>query len=385
MNAFPSFTTFITRSRAASVAIVFLTLLSACGSKDEAGQLAQLKQQQTATQAKIAELEAKAGSVKADGTAVNAVPVAALSVQHETFRSYLEVQGRAEFDQNADIAARTAGVLTSVRVQVGDRVQKGQVLATTDAGVMEANLAEVRTRLDLARMLYEKQNTLWQQEIGTEVQYLQAKNEYQALQRNLASLQRQRDLYNVVAPFAGTVDAVPMKAGESVSAGTVVVQLVSGVGGKLVADVSESYANTIKAGDQALVDIPDLRLKSLLATVRTVSRTINPTSRSFAVELRLSNSQATQLRPNMVATIRIKSYERAAVIALPVDLVQKDEANSYVYVVSEQSGKKTASKRIVRAGQIYNGKMEITTGLRPGDQVISAGYQNLNEGQAVTL
>jgi RND family efflux transporter MFP subunit len=385
MNAFPSFSTSFCRPLALPAALLLAFLASCGGSKDPQAELAKLKQEQAANAAKIAELEAKSGPANAQTSAADAVPVSALRVQPETFRSYLEVQGRADFDQNASVSARSAGLLTSVRVQRGDRVSKGQLLATQDAAVMEANLAEVRTRLELARVLYDKQRSLWAQEIGTEVQYLQAKNEYEALQRNLASLQRQRELYNVVAPFAGTVDEVPVKGGETVSPGDVVVRLVSSTGGKIVADVSETYANTIKAGDQALVSIPDLGLDDLTSTVRTVSRTIDPASRTFAVELRLSGEQARQLRPNMVATVRIKSYERAAAVALPVDLVQRDESASYVYVVAQKGGKQVAAKRAVQPGQTYNGKVEIRSGLQVGDQVISAGYQNLNEGQVVAL
>jgi RND family efflux transporter MFP subunit len=160
---------------------------------------------------------------------------------------------------------------------------------------------------------------------------------------------------------------------------------VSNSGGKIVADVSEAYANRIKAGDKALVTIPDLGGEEMSSTVRTVSRTINPTSRTFQVELRPTSENAKQLRPNMVATVRIQNYDRPNATVVPVDLVQKDEQNSYVYVVEQKNGKKVAAKRIIQIGNTYNGKVEVTSGLQQNDQVISAGYQNLNEGQVVSL
>jgi len=368
-----------------STAVLALALLSACGSKDPQAELAKLKQEQATNQAKIAELEAKTGTT-GDQAAVQTTPVSVIKVSPESFTSYLELQGRVDFDQNATVAARAAGTLTSLRVQRGDRVSKGQTLATIDASILDAGIAELRTRMDLARVIYEKQDRLWKQQIGTEIQYLQAKNNYQALQRNLATQNQQRALYSVVAPFSGTVDDVLPKLGETVAPGTPVVKLLSGGStGKIVVDVSEAYASRIKVGDKALVTIPDLGGEDLPATVRVVTRTINPTSRTFTTELRLNSAKASQLRPNMVANVRIQNYNQQSATVLPVDLVQKDEQNSYVLVVDDKSGRKVAAKRIIKVGNTYNGKVEVTSGLQSGDQVISAGYQNLNEGQAVSL
>jgi membrane fusion protein (multidrug efflux system) len=359
--------------------------LAACGGdKDPKAELAKLKAEQAATQARIATLEAKTGAGAKDSASA-AVPVSVLKVAPENFAGYLEVQGRVDFDQNATVGARAAGTLTSVRVQRGDRVHKGQVLATVDAGILDANIAELRTRLDLAKIVYEKQAGLWKQQIGTEIQYLQAKNNYQGLQRNLATLNQQRALYNVVAPYAGVVDNVLPKLGETVAPGAPVVQLNSGQGGKVLADVSEAYAGSIKAGDKALVSLPDLGNEEVASTVRTVSRTISATSRTFTVELRLPSDKANRLRPNMVATVRIQNYGHTNATVLPVDLVQHDEENAYVLVVGREAGKPVAQKRVIKTGQTYNGKQEVISGLKPGDEVISAGYQNLNEGQPLKI
>ena len=368
----------------AALFLVGILLLASCGgSKDPKAELAELKKEQAANQAKIAELEAKAGA--GGKPAAMATPVSVLKVQTESFKSYLEVQGRVDFDQNATVGARAAGTLTSLRVQRGDRVSKGQTLATIDASILDASIAELRTRTDLARVVYEKQAGLWKQQIGTEIQYLTAKNNYDALRRNIATLNQQRALYNVVAPFGGTADEVIPKLGEVVAPGAPVVRLTSGAGSKILADVSEAYGNSIKAGDKALVTIPDLSGEDIPATVRVVSRSINATSRTFTVELRLQGAKSTDLRPNMVATVRILNYNRPNATVLPVDLVQKDEQNSYVYVVVQEAGKSVAKRRIIKTGNTYNGKVEVTNGLSANDQVISAGYQNLNEGQIVSL
>ena len=372
-----------TRSVAYGLQLVACSLLIACGgSKDDPqAELAKLKKEQAATQAKIAELEAKTGGPET----VAATPVSVMNAKPESFKSYLEVQGRVDFDQNATVGSRAGGSLTSIRVQRGDRVRKGQVLATVDASILDANMAELRTRLALAKTVYEKQKGLWDQQIGTEIQFLQAKNNYEALQRNLATLNQQRDLYNVVAPFSGTVDEVLPKLGEITAPGMPVVRLTSGSGGKILADVSEAYGNSIKAGDDAIVTIPDLGGEEIPATVRVVSRSINAASRTFTVELRLKNSKAADLRPNMVATVRIQNYDAANATVIPVDLVQHDELNSYIFVVGKEGSKSVAEKRIIKTGNTYNGKVEVTSGLTATDQVISAGYQNLNEGQEVAV
>lgn len=360
-------------------------LLAACGgSKDPKAELANLKKEQAANQAKIAELEAKVGPSAAPA-ALAATPVSIIKVKPESFKSYLEVQGRVDFDQNATIGSRAAGTLTSLRVQRGDRVGKGQVLATVDASILDASMNELRTRMDLAKTVYEKQKGLWDQQIGTEIQYLQAKNNYDALKRNMATLNQQRAMYNVVAPISGTVEEVLPKLGEVTAPGAPVVRLVSSAGGKILADVSEAYGNTIKVGDQAIVTIPDLGGEELPATVRVVNRTINATSRTFTVEFRLKSGKTADLRPNMVATVRIQNYDRQNATVLPVDLVQKDELNSYVYVVGQEGGKAVAKKRIIKTGNTYNGKVEVTSGLKADDEVISAGYQKLNEGEAVAV
>ncbi|HEX8327503.1 MAG TPA: efflux RND transporter periplasmic adaptor subunit [Hymenobacter sp.] len=374
------------KSQPAALFLASTLLLASCGgdSKDPRAELAKLKKEQAANQAKIAELEAKTGAGD-EAAAANITPVSVMNVQPESFKSYLEVQGRVDFDQNATVGARAAGSLTSIRVQRGDRVGKGQVLATIDASILDANIAELRTRMDLARTVYEKQAGLWKQQIGTEIQYLQAKNNYDALRRNLATLNQQRSLYNVVAPFSGSVDEVLPKLGEIAAPGTPVVRLTSGSGGKILADVSEAYGNSIKAGDNAIVTIPDMGGEEIPATARVVSRSINATSRTFTVELRLKGSKAADLRPNMVATVRIQNYDRQNATVIPVDLVQKDEVNSYVYVVGQEGGKAVAKKRIIKTGNAYNGKVEVTDGLQNGDKVISAGYQNLNEGQVVSV
>ncbi|MDX5437626.1 MAG: efflux RND transporter periplasmic adaptor subunit, partial [Pontibacter sp.] len=282
------------------------------------------------------------------------------------------------------VSAKVPGVLTSVRVERGDRVSKGQTMATIDAQVLEQSIAELKTRLDLAKIAFEKQKNLWDQKIGTEMQYLTAKNNKEALERSLATLYQQRDQYNIKAPISGVVDEVVPNTGESVAPGMGIIRVVNTQGGKVVAEISEAYQAKINKGDEAVVYFPDLN-KEVVSRVSVVGANINPTSRTFTVELDLKNGQDITLKPNMVAVVRIQDYKNEGAIVLPVNLVQKDEKSEYVYVAKKEGDKYVAARREVKTGMSYNGKVEILSGLTANDQVITAGYQNVNEGQPVVF
>ncbi|PRY04612.1 RND family efflux transporter MFP subunit [Pontibacter ummariensis] len=359
--------------------------LTACGGEDKEAELTQLKEERERLDEQIAALEAE---LKAGGQAVatekKTVPVSVTAVEQDTFRHYLEMQGKVDFDQNVLVSPKVGGVLTSVRVEPGDRVSKGQTLATIDAQVLEQNMAEVRTRLDLARIAYEKQENLWNQKIGTEMQYLTAKNNKEALERSLATLQQQREQYNVTSPISGTVDNVIPNAGEAVMPGMGIVRVVNTQGGKIVAEVSETYQDKINKGDKAVVYFPDLK-KEVETTVGVVSQYIDPVSRTFTVELSLQNGQNITFRPNMVAVVRIQDYQNEGVVVLPVNLVQKDENRQYVYVAQKQDNQYVAVRKEIETGMSYNGKVEVLSGLTGNEQVITAGYQSLNEGQPVVF
>ncbi|WP_162055502.1 efflux RND transporter periplasmic adaptor subunit [Pontibacter pamirensis] len=360
--------------------------LAACNSgNDKEAQLKELKAQEATLQEQIAALEAE---LRTEGTTVAAqkktVPVSVSSLEQDTFRHYLEVQGRVDFDQNVLVSAKVPGVLTSVRVQTGDRVSKGQTMATIDAQVLEQNIAEVRTRKELADIAYEKQKNLWDQQIGTEMQYLTAKNNKEALERSLATLQQQRDQFNIKAPVSGVVDEVIPNAGEAVAPGIGIIRVVNLQGSKIVAEVSEAYQAKINKGDQAVVYFPDLE-KEVETMVDVVSQFINPTSRTFTVELRPKSTQDITLRPNMVAVVRIQDYKNEDTIVLPVNLVQRDERAEYVYVAQQEGDQYVATRKEITTGMNYGGNVEVLSGLSANDRVITAGYQNVNEGQPVVF
>ncbi|OKL41030.1 efflux RND transporter periplasmic adaptor subunit [Pontibacter flavimaris] len=370
----------------ATASFILILGLASCGSEsDKQAQLEDLKTQQAQLQEQIEALEAE---LKTEGKTVavqqKTVPVSVSTLARDTFRHYLEVQGRVDFTQNVLVSAKVPGVLTSVRVERGDRVAKGQTMATIDAQVLEQNIAEARTRLDLAKIAYEKQQNLWDQQIGTEMQFLTAKNNKEALERSLAALQQQRDQFNIKAPISGVVDEVIPNAGEAVAPGVGIIRVVNLQGGKIVAEVSEAYQDKISKGDEAVVYFPDLK-KEVQTSVEVVSSFINPTSRTFTVELRLKNGKGITLRPNMVAVVRIQDYKNEGVLTLPVNLVQKDEKSSYVYVARKKGNEYVATRKEIETGLSYGGNVEVLKGLAAEDKVITAGYQSVNEGQPVVF
>lgn len=369
--------------------VLIATVLSACNQApaDKTAQLADLKKQQTEIQGQIASLEEQ---LRAEGKlttpAAAAVPVATVTVKPQEFSNFLEVQGRVDFDQNVAVSAKVPGVLTSVRVKRGDRVSKGQVLATIDAAILNQSVAELRTSLDLARTVYEKQKNLWDQKIGTEIQYLQAKNNKEALERRLATLREQQAQYVIKAPISGVIDDFIPKVGEAVSPGAPVpvARIVNTNGLKVVADIPEAHAGKLHRGVAAIVTLPDIN-QEFPAAVTAVSQIINPSNRSFPIEMRIKGQMDAPIRPNMVAIVKVKEYHNPQALVVPVNVIQKDEAGNYVYVVEKADRGTVVKKRPVTLGQTYAGNTEIISGLQPNDQVVTAGQQNLNEGQAVAL
>ncbi len=359
--------------------------LAAC-SQDKKEELAKLKKEQADITAQIEQLEKELGVAEGPAQQKPPVPVTVLTVQPDTFRQYLEVQGRVDFDQNANVSARVPGVLTDVRVQRGDQVKNGQILATLDAQLVQQGIQELETQLDLARTIYGKQKNLWDQKIGTEVQYLTAKNNKEGLERRLSTMREQYDQYRIRAPFAGVVDEVMPKVGEAVSPGVPLFRVVNTANGKIVADVSENYLASIKRGDEALVYLPDLG-REVSTEVRVVSQAVNPSSRTFTVELAVKPEDQRQIdfRPNMVAVVRIQNYVSQNATVVPVNVVQRDETSTYVYTVAKEGDHFVARKKNITTGKSYKGQMEVTEGLAADDQIITRGYQNLNDGQPVSF
>jgi membrane fusion protein (multidrug efflux system) len=274
-------------------------------------------------------------------------------------------------------------VRTRVLVENGDAVRKGQLLAQIDNEVMRSGLAELEVQLRTATDLYNRQKALWDQKIGTEVQYIQAKTQMEALQQRLATTRQQIGQAGIYAPIGGTVDMVVLKAGQAISPGFPLCNIVNLSKLKIKGEVPEAYAAKVAQGDPVVVFFPDIN-KEVRTRVTYVSKTINPTNRTFSVECSLPAGK--EYRANMVAVMKIVDYQNLKAVTVPVNVIQTGDEGEYV-LTAEKTGDKTAvaRKTPVRQGNNYNGLVEIRSGLKAGDLIITSGYQDVNNGETIAF
>jgi RND family efflux transporter MFP subunit len=353
--------------------------LIACnpGAKDKKAELDDLKKQQTELEGKISALEAELA--KNDST-LKETSVSVVPAKKEIFKNYIDVQGRVDADENVTLSTEMPGTITRINVKTGDEVSAGQVLAETDARAINQQISDLQTNMELVNQIYEKQKNLWEQKIGTEVQYLQAKTNKESMEKKMAAMQEQLRMTKIISPINGTVDAVDIKIGQAVAPGLPAIRVINFSNLKVKADVAESYASKIKKGSEVIVYFPDTN-DSLITKVNFVARAINNASRTFLVEVLLDDKK--EYHPNMVARLNVNDYQSAEPeIVVPVRVIQKDETNqSFVFV--DENG--IAKKHIVRIGKTYRGQAEILDGLKEGDQVVTLGYDLINEGDKIEL
>jgi RND family efflux transporter MFP subunit len=356
-----------------------LIVVMACSSPDKKAKLEKLKKEHDHVSAQIATLEKELNTT--DKTPATIVSVQPLIIQ--PFEHYIEVQGRIDGNENIGISPRTAGVVTRVIVKEGETVKKGQALAELDADVLKRNLSDLQSQLTYVTDLYEKQKALWDQKIGSEVQYLTAKNNKESIENKIASLEDQISMSSITSPIDGTVEDIPIKVGQLAVAGVPAFRVINFAKAKAVADVGEAYSSKIKTGDQVKIFLPDFN-DELQQKVTFASKFINPTNRTFVVEVELPPSANLVYRANMIAVIRIKDYSNSSTIAVSQNFIQssKDEG-LYVFLAKDENGKKVARKTFIKTGVTYNGLTEILSGLKDGDKLITAGYKDLYEGQVI--
>ena len=259
-------------------------------------------------------------------------------------------------------------------------MSKGQVLAETDARALQQSISDLQTNSELVNQLYEKQKNLWDQKIGTEVQYLSAKTQKESMEKKMATLQEQVRMSKVISPINGTVDAIDIKLGQLTAPGMPAIRVINFTNLKLKADLAESYASKVHKGDEVLIKFPDTN-DSLIAKVNYVSRAINAMSRTFNVEILLDNKK--EYHPNQIAILNINDYvSTKPTLSMPLNYIQKDlKGNHFVLIANNNK----AEKRSVILGKEYNGRVEIKEGLAESDLLITSGYDGLNEGDAIKI
>lgn len=330
---------------------------------------------------KVKELEQKLSEMEETGDEYK-IPVSIETMEYRTFRHYFQVSGTVEAVEQAYISPEINGQVKEILVSEGDQVKKGQLLARLNTSITENTIQEVKTQLELANTLFEKQKQLWDKNIGSEVQFLQAKNNKEALESSLQTLKAQLDMAYIKSPVDGIVDMINIEEGELAMPGLQLMQVVNLDKMKVTADVSENYLPVIHHGDIVQLTFPTFPSLQMEVPVHRTGNVINLGNRTFPVELRIDNINE-KLKPNILALITFLDYSKDRALIVPSIIVKKDLKGDYIYVAQKNSEVLVAKKVYVTPGMSYNDETMIESGLNPGDQVIIKGYNLVTDGTEV--
>ena len=336
---------------------------------------------------KIASELAKLDQAIADLDPNKKIPlVRTMIVKDSIFKHYIEIQGNVETKENIMISPEYSGVLTQLNVAAGQRVRKGQVLARIDDGGMSSQLAQAETQLALAKTTFGKQKNLWDQKIGSEIQFLQAKTSMESQQKAVAQIKSQLNKTLVLAPFSGTIDNVLIEKGKVVAPGMDLFRIVNLNNMYVTANVPENYIEQLKLGALVAVNMSSIG-KTYQGKVRQIGNYINPNNRTFSIEIALPNPD-NLLRPNQVAILKIEDYTNPKAIILPENIIQETANGSkIVYIIDKTKAAKNviATQKTIEIGYVSGANIEVKSGLKPGETVITDGAKALKDGAEVEV
>ncbi|GCC53386.1 efflux RND transporter periplasmic adaptor subunit [Chryseotalea sanaruensis] len=371
------------------ISSVILLALSAACSAPPVDDLTMKKQKLDSVRTVMADLKETISQLEREirdsdpaASLASSVLVKPVAIENKPFEHFIDVRGTVESRKNILLSAVTGGEIERVHVTEGQRVTKDQLLVSLDAAILRSSIAELKSSLDLAKTIFEKQEKLWKQNIGTEVQYLQAKNTKEGLEKKLNGAYAQLDQMLIKAPFSGTIDRVDALEGQMASPGLPLVRMVSQDDMYIKADVSEEFIGKLKTGDKAEVYFPvqDKKVSSIIASVGQV---INPENRTFSVEVKLSGGVG--VNPNQVTLVTLRDYVNNNTFSLPTKYIQRDNNGQFVYIVEMIHNQAHAKKAYIKIGQSFNGNTEILEGLVGSETVIGEGFRDLTDGAEITL
>ena len=341
-------------------------------------ELAEAKSSLSELQQKISALEEEIAVLDTTTVVQNAVLISTQKVELVPFVHRINVRGSVASRKNVIISAETMGRIDNIRVREGQSVSKGQVLLTLDAEIIRNNIAELKTSLELATTVFEKQERLWSKNIGTEIQYLEAKNSKESLERKLATANSQLSQSIVKAPFSGRVDDLPAKLGEMAQPGLPLLRMVSPQSMYVEADISERFLGAFKRGDSVTLHFP-IQDRSYSSKITAVGQVINPENRTFKIEAALTGTDF-KVKPNQVVVLRLTDYEVSDAVLVPSEIILTDATGKFLYVVSKENNGMVAKRRGIEAGKTQDGQTEVIEGLAENDMIILDGYRDLNDG-----
>jgi RND family efflux transporter MFP subunit len=343
------------------------------------------------------ELQAKKALIQADLAKIDAALatlnvkkeealVSVLTLKDTLFNHYLDIQGNVNTKENILIQPEMPGTLVMLNAKAGQHVSKGQILARVDDGGSSQQVASLETQYQLAKTTFERQKNLWNQKIGSEIQYLQAQTQMLSLQRSVAQAKAMLAKTVIRAPFSGTIDEVFVERGQVVSAGAQGLMRIVNLNNMYVStSIPESYIGKLKVGTQVDVFLTSLN-KNYKGKVRQVGNFINPNNRSFGIEVSIPNPE-NLLRPNQVAKLKVIDYSSKNAIVVPTNVIQEDgDGNKFVFVAINSNGKTaTAKKVIVTVGRSSDNVTEILTGLSANDILVTEGVNTISEGMKLNF
>lgn len=370
-----------------SILTALVALLAACSTSTPSSDVDQLNVRRDSIVSAIETLKAELAEIDLQLAAADSTrsfaSVTTFEVAKGGFDHSFQVYGTVVSDKSVTLFPEMAGTITKVTVKGGERVRAGQLLVAMDASLVQASLAEVKTQLTLAQSVFEKQSRLWEQKIGSEVQYLQAKTQFEALQKRLAAVSRQVAMTTVTAPFDGVIDQVFAKEGEMAAPGMAMVRIVGNGGLRLDMQVPETYIQRIEKGDAVDMHFSAIKL-DLVGKISAVGNYINAGSRTFGVTVELPKNSS--LKANMMASVALKDYSVDSAITVPNRLILQDTKGvnyTYVYVAKGDLG--SIERRDLVLGVANNDMTEIKSGIAPGEKVVDRGIRSVQPGQIVKL
>lgn len=366
-------------------------LMTACGGKSELekkkAELEKLKTEQAEASTKITTLEKEIAKLDTSFKLPEKPKLAVLTtIKASSFTHYIDLQGKVDAENIAWVTPRNqGGLVRAVYVKQGDYVRKGQLLLKLDDGVLRQQIEQINVQLNLAKTLYERRKNLWDQKIGTEVEVIQTRSNVENLEKQIELLKEQQSMSNVYAEMNGVADLVTIKVGESFSAASASqmgIRIVNTGALKITANVPEAYQTKVKEGTNLVVTLPEDNNKSINTKVSVVGKMIDPATRSFYIEGRISGNSS--FRPGQIAMVRIQDYSVSNAITIPINTIQNDDKGKFVMVAATENGKKVAKKKPVTVGMLYGDTLEVKSGLEAGDVLIADGFQGLYDGQLIT-
>lgn len=378
--------------------LILLFILVSCGGDKKSTESVIASQDLQALRAKRTEIVNKQSVINAELKSIDEaiskldtlkkLPlVTAFKAKVENFNHYLEIQGDVATKQNVLLYPEYAGMLTQVFVKEGQKVSKGQLLGRIDDGGLAQQLAQMEVQVALAKTTFERQERLWNQKIGSEIQFLQAKASYEGQQQAVNQMKAQLAKTTIVAPFSGTIDDVMTDQGTVVSPGmTPVFRLVNLSEMYIQAEIPEGYLKEVTEGKVVQVFFPILG-DTITSMVRQVSDYINPANRTFKIEVSVPNS-GKNVKPNLTAQLKINDYSNPGAILIPQSVLSENaEGEQYIFITNQtkESGDFIAKKVIVSTGKTEGDFVEIVEGIKDGDTIINEGARSVKDGQSVEI